>query len=57
MCENARWNVTTELHDEHWQNRELEVDDHVAAGRIRVHGDGAALLDHLDRIAPDHEDA
>jgi hypothetical protein len=57
MCENARWNVTTDLHDEHWQNRELEVDDHVAAGRIRVHGDGAALLDHLDRIAPAHEDA
>ena len=34
--------MTTDLHDEHWQNRELEVDDHVAAGRIRAESDREA---------------
>ena len=35
----------------HRQDREREVDDHVIAGRVNVHADGAALLQHLDRIA------
>jgi hypothetical protein len=51
------WHAMTEVRAEDWQNRERDVDEHVAAGRVRVHGDGAALLDHLDRIAPAREDA
>ena len=30
-----------------WQERELEVDEHVAAGRAEVHDDGDALLAHI----------
>jgi AbrB family looped-hinge helix DNA binding protein len=30
-----------------WQERELEVDEHVAAGRATVHEDGDALLAHI----------
>lgn len=33
-----------------WQQREKEVDEHVAAGRVTVHDDGDALLDHLDQL-------
>lgn len=33
-----------------WQEREREVDDHVAAGRVTVHEDGDALLAHLDAL-------
>jgi hypothetical protein len=52
------WHAMTDERAEGWQkNREREVDEHVAAGRIRVHADGAALLDHLDRIAPTCPDA
>jgi len=47
----------TDVRAEDWPNREREVDEHVAAGRVRVHADGAALLDHLDHIAPLSEDA
>jgi hypothetical protein len=47
----------TDVRAEDWRNREREVDEHVAAGRVRVHADGAALLDHLDLIAPTREDA
>lgn len=34
-----------------WQTREREVDEHVASGRVTVHSDGEALLDHLDAVA------
>ena len=33
-----------------WQEREREVDEHVAAGRVSVHDDGDALLSHLDSL-------
>jgi AbrB family looped-hinge helix DNA binding protein len=33
-----------------WQQRENEVDKHVAAGHIIVHGDGEGFLDHLDQL-------
>lgn len=35
---------------EHWQNREREVDAHVAAGRVTVHESGDDFLGHLDRL-------
>ncbi|WP_062378465.1 AbrB/MazE/SpoVT family DNA-binding domain-containing protein [Demequina pelophila] len=35
---------------ERWQEREREVDDHVAAGRVTVHSDGDDFLAHLDRL-------
>jgi AbrB family looped-hinge helix DNA binding protein len=35
-----------------WQQREREVDDHVAAGRVTVHEDGEAFLEHLNRLTP-----
>lgn len=38
---------------ERWQQREREVDDHVAAGRVAVHDDGDALLEHLDGLDAD----
>ncbi len=38
---------------ERWQQREREVDDHVAAGRVAVHQDGDALLEHLDQLDVD----
>lgn len=37
-----------------WQQREREVDEHVAAGLVTVYDDGA-FLDHLDHL--DHLDA
>lgn len=33
-----------------WQEREREVDEHVAAHRVTVHDDGDALLGHLDAL-------
>jgi bifunctional DNA-binding transcriptional regulator/antitoxin component of YhaV-PrlF toxin-antitoxin module len=36
--------------EERWQQREMEVDEHVAAGRVTVHDDGDAFLDHLDHL-------
>jgi AbrB family looped-hinge helix DNA binding protein len=33
-----------------WQQREQEVDAHVAANEITVHTDGTALLEHLDQL-------
>jgi AbrB family looped-hinge helix DNA binding protein len=38
-----------------WQQREREVDDHVAAGRVTVHRDGDSLLEHLDRLDADQQ--
>ncbi|HPY25750.1 MAG TPA: hypothetical protein PLK19_15685 [Mycobacterium sp.] len=35
---------------ERWQQREREVDAHVRAGDVSVHGNGEALLEHLDRL-------
>lgn len=35
---------------ERWQRREREVDAHVGAGRVNVHADGDALLDHLEKL-------
>ena len=40
-----------------WQQREKEVDEHVAAGRVAVHDDGDAFLDHLDARAQAHDAA
>ncbi len=33
-----------------WQERERQVDEHIAAGQVTVHEDGAALLEHLDDL-------
>jgi hypothetical protein len=33
-----------------WQQREKEVDEHVAAGRVTVHDHGDDFLDHLDQF-------
>lgn len=39
---------------ERWQQREREVDAHVAAGEVTVHKDGQALLDHIEKLgSPD----
>jgi len=35
---------------EHWQAREREVDEHVAAGRVTVHESTEDFLDHLDAV-------
>ena len=35
---------------ERWQEREHEVDAHIAAGEVTAHEDGQALLDHLARL-------
>lgn len=35
---------------ERWQQREREVDEHVAAGRVTVHDDGDDFLAHLDAL-------
>jgi AbrB family looped-hinge helix DNA binding protein len=40
-----------------WQEREREVDAHVAAGEVAVHPDGDALLDHLDQLDADADAA
>ncbi|MHA3021608.1 hypothetical protein ACXPWS_15270 [Mycobacterium sp. BMJ-28] len=36
-----------------WQQREREVDAHVAVGVVYVHVDGDALLGHLDSLDVD----
>ena len=38
-----------------WQEREREVDAHLAAGDVTVHADGEALLDHLDGLVDDEQ--
>ncbi|TXI56303.1 AbrB/MazE/SpoVT family DNA-binding domain-containing protein [Mycolicibacterium mageritense] len=43
-----RWFWTEER-----QQREREVDEHVAAGEVTVHQDGDALLQHLDDLDAD----
>ncbi len=35
---------------ERWQQREREVDEHVAAGRVRVHESTEDFLGHLDEL-------
>lgn len=35
---------------ERWQEREREVDEHVAAGRVTVHESTDDFLDHLDQL-------
>lgn len=35
---------------ERWQQREREVDEHVAAGRLTVHESGSDFLTHLDEL-------
>ncbi|MGA8988072.1 AbrB/MazE/SpoVT family DNA-binding domain-containing protein [Aeromicrobium sp.] len=35
---------------ERWQQREREVDEHVAAGRVTVHESGDDFLTHLDKL-------
>lgn len=35
---------------EHWQQREREVDEHVAHGRVAVHESAEAFLNHLDSL-------
>ena len=35
---------------ERWQEREREVDEHVAAGRVAVHESTEDFLDHLDDL-------
>lgn len=36
-----------------WQEREHEVDEHVAAGRVAVHDSGTDFLEHLDKLRGD----
>ena len=36
--------------EDRWQQREMEVDEHVAAGRVTVHDNGDAFLDHLGHL-------
>jgi bifunctional DNA-binding transcriptional regulator/antitoxin component of YhaV-PrlF toxin-antitoxin module len=36
--------------EDRWQQRETEVDEHVAAGRVTVYNDGDAFLDHLGHL-------
>lgn len=38
---------------ERWQEREREVDAHVAAREVRIHADGDAFLGHLDDLDRD----
>lgn len=35
---------------EHWQQREREVDEHVAAGRVVVHGSVEDFIAHLEGL-------
>ena len=35
---------------ERWQQREREVDEHLAAGRVTVHESGDDFLTHLDEL-------
>ncbi|WP_228066611.1 hypothetical protein [Microbacterium paludicola] len=36
-----------------WQQREREIDEHVAAGRVTVHENGDGFLAHLDALESD----
>ena len=36
---------------ERWQQREREVDEHVAAGRVTVHESADEFLDFIDNVA------
>ncbi|WIM85890.1 AbrB/MazE/SpoVT family DNA-binding domain-containing protein [Candidatus Mycobacterium wuenschmannii] len=36
--------------EDRWQQREIEVDEHAAAGRVTAHDDGDAFRDHLDLL-------
>ena len=42
---------------ERWQQREKEVGEHARAGRVTVHDDGGALLDHLDQLDAQADEA
>lgn len=42
---NQRW-----FWQDRWQQREREVDEHVAARQVTVHDDLEAFLDHLDHL-------
>ena len=35
------------------EQREREVDAHIAAGEVTVHKDGEALLEYLDKLVAD----
>jgi AbrB family looped-hinge helix DNA binding protein len=35
---------------EHWQRREREVDEHLAAGRVQVHESTEDFLEHLEAL-------
>ncbi len=36
--------------EDRWQQREKQVDEHVAAGRVTVHDYGDAFLNHLNHL-------
>jgi len=38
-----------------WVAREMDVDEHIAAGRVTVHDDSQAFLAHLDQLDVDAE--
>jgi bifunctional DNA-binding transcriptional regulator/antitoxin component of YhaV-PrlF toxin-antitoxin module len=40
---------------ERWQQREREVDEHVAAGRVQVHESSQDFLEHLDSLGSSSE--
>ncbi len=42
---------------EDWQNREREVDAHLARGEVTVHADVDAFLGHLDALDAEPDDA
>jgi bifunctional DNA-binding transcriptional regulator/antitoxin component of YhaV-PrlF toxin-antitoxin module len=42
---------------EDWQNREREVDAHLAGGEVTVHEDVDAFLGHLDALDAQRDDA
>lgn len=37
---------------ERWQQREREVDEHIAAGRVTIYENGEDFLEHLDSLDP-----
>ena len=56
--ENARGLMEAVARDEVGRRgREKEVDEHVAAGRVTVHDDADALLDHLGQLDAQADDA
>ena len=38
-----------------WVTREMDVDEHISAGRVTVHDDSQAFLAHLHRLDVDTE--